>query len=93
MKIDGSEVVAVDPELIGEGIALFGDMKTVIFSPRNEIEVKYSDQATIAETVDNATTEHHLFQENKEAYLFELRAEISVEGSVWAKAELAESGN
>lgn len=93
MKIDGSEVVAVDPELIGEGIALFGDMKTVIFSPRNEIEVKYSDQATIAETVNNQTTEHHLFQENKEAYLFELRAEISVEGSVWAKAELAESGN
>lgn len=91
MKIDGSEVVAVDPELIGDGIALFGDMKTVIFSPRNEIEVKYSDQATIAETVDDTTTEHHLFQENKEAYLFELRAEISVEGSVWAKAALAES--
>lgn len=91
MKIDGSEVVAVDPELIGNGIALFGDMKTVIFSPRNEIEVKYSDQANIVEgTGDDAVT-HHLFQENKEAYLFELRADISVVGSVWAKADLGES--
>lgn len=87
MKIDGSEVVAVDPELIGNGIALFGDMKTVIFSPRNEIEVKYSDQANIT---DGDTT-HQLFQENKEAYLFELRADISVVGSVWAKADLGES--
>lgn len=87
MKIDGSEVVAIDPELIGNGIALFGDMKTVIFSPRNEIEVKYSDQATILDA--DGTTEHLLFQENKEAYLFELRAEISVEGSVWAKANLS----
>lgn len=91
MKIDGSEVVAVDPELIGNSIALFGDMKTVIFSPRNEIEVKYSDQANIVEgTGDDAVT-HHLFQENKEAYLFELRADISVVGSVWAKADLGES--
>lgn len=89
MKIDGSEVVAVDPELIGNGIALFGDMKTVIFSPRNEIEVKYSDTATIVDA--DGTTEHLLFQENKEAYLFELRADISVEGSVWAKADLGES--
>lgn len=88
MKIDGSEVVAVDPELIGNGIALFGDMKTVIFSPRNEIEVKYSDQATIVDA--NGTTEHLLFQENKEAYLFELRADISVVGSVWAKANLSD---
>lgn len=89
MKIDGSEVVAVDPELIGNGIALFGDMKTVIFSPRKEIEVKYSDQATIVDT--DGTTQHALFQQNKEAYLFELRAEISVVGSVWAKADLGES--
>lgn len=91
MKIDGSDVVAVDPELIGNGIALFGDMKTVIFSPRNEIEVKYSDSATIVDT--DGTTEHYLFQENKEAYLFELRADISVTGSVWAKADLSESGS
>lgn len=89
MKIDGSEVVAVDPELIGNGIALFGDMKTVIFSPRNEIEVKYSDTATVIDA--DGSTEHLLFQENKEAYLFELRADISVEGSVWAKADLGES--
>lgn len=89
MRIDGSDVVAVDPELIGKGIALFGDLKTVIFSPRNEIEVKYSDQATIVDA--DGTTEHLLFQENKEAYLFELRADISVEGSVWAKADLGES--
>lgn len=89
MRIDGSDVVAVDPELIGKGIALFGDMKTVIFSPRNEIEVKYSDTATIVDA--DGTTEHLLFQENKEAYLFELRADISVEGSVWAKADLGES--
>ena len=89
MRIDGSDVVAVDPELIGKGIALFGDMKTVIFSPRNEIEVKYSDTATIIDA--DGSTEHLLFQENKEAYLFELRADISVEGSVWAKADLGES--
>ena len=89
MKIDGSEVVAVDPELIGSGIALFGDMKTVIFSPKRDIEVKYSDQANIT---DGGTT-HQLFQENKEAYLFEMRAEISVVGSVWAKADLGESGS
>lgn len=88
MKIDGSEVVAVDPELIGDGIALFGDMKTVIFSPRKELEVKYSDTATIIDA--DGTTEHLLFQENKEAYLFEMRADISVEGSVWAKADLSE---
>lgn len=87
MRIDGSDVVAVDPELIGNGIALFGDMKTVIFSPRNEIQVKYSDQANIT---DGGNT-HQLFQENKEAYLFELRADISVVGSVWAKADLGES--
>lgn len=87
MKIDGSEVVAVDPELIGNGVALFGDMKTVIFSPKRELEVKYSDQANIT---DGGTT-HQLFQENKEAYLFELRADISVVGSVWAKADLSES--
>lgn len=89
MRIDGSDVVAVDPELIGNGVALFGDMKTVIFSPRNEIQVKYSDQANIT---DGDTT-HQLFQENKEAYLFELRADISVVGSVWAKADLGESGS
>lgn len=87
MKIDGSEVVAVDPELIGSGIALFGDMKTVIFSPKRDIEVKYSDQANIT---DGGTT-HQLFQENKEAYIFEMRAEISVVGSVWAKADLGDS--
>lgn len=87
MRIDGSDVVAVDPELIGNGVALFGDMKTVIFSPRNEIQVKYSDQANIT---DGGTT-HQLFQENKEAYLFELRADISVVGSVWAKADLGDS--
>lgn len=91
MKIDGSEVVAVDPELIGDGIAVFGDMKTVIFSPRKEIEVKYSDSATIVD--DDGTTEHLLFQENKEAYLFELRADISVVGSVWAKANLSDESS
>lgn len=94
MKIDGSEVVAVDPELIGEGIALFGDMKTVIFSPRKELEVKYSDTATIVDnTNESSPLTHNLFQENKEAYLFELRADISVEGSVWAKADLSESAS
>ena len=87
MKIDGSEVVAIDPELIGNGIAVFGDMKTVIFSPRRDIEVKYSDSATIVDA--DGTTEHLLFQENKEAYLFEMRADITVPGSVWAKADLS----
>ena len=88
MKIDGSEVVAVDPELIGEGVALFGDLKTVLFSPREGIAVKYSDSATIVDT--DGTTQHYMFQENKEAYLFEARADISVVGSVWAKASFAE---
>lgn len=90
MKIDGSKVVAVDPELIGNKIALFGDMNSVIFSPRNEIEVKYADQATIVETIGDTEVTHHLFQENKEAYLFETRADISVVGSVWAKADLSD---
>lgn len=91
MKIDGSEVVAVDPELIGNGIAVFGDIKTVVFSPRNDIEVKYSDSATILDA--DGTTEHLLFQENKEAYLFEMRADISVPGSVWAKANLSDESD
>ena len=90
MKIDGSDVVAVDPELIGNGNAVFGDLKTVLFSPRNGITVKYSDSATITETVNDETVTHQLFQENKEAYLFEARADISVVGSVWAKANFSE---
>ena len=90
MKIDGSEVVAVDPELIGAGNVLFGDLKTVLFSPREGISIKYSDSATITEVVNDETVTHQLFQENKEAYLFEARADISVVGSVWAKAHLGD---
>lgn len=84
MKIDGSEVVAIDSTIIGSRKAAFGDMSKVIFSPKEELAVKWSDQAQI---VDNSGAEpetHNLFQENKEAYLFEMRADITVVGSVWA---------
>lgn len=86
MKIDGSEVIAIDSTIIGSRKAAFGDMSKVIFSPKEELAVKWSDQAQI---VDNSGAEpetHNLFQENKEAYLFEMRADITVVGSVWAIA-------
>lgn len=85
MRIDGSEVVAIDETIIGaKKRACFGDLSKVIFSPKEELAVRWSDQAQI---VDNSGTEpvtHNLWQENKEAYLFEIRADITVVGNVWA---------
>ena len=86
MRVDGSEVVALDSDLIGARGAVFGDLKNVIFSPKNEFAIRYSDVATVVEGESPNQTTHHLFQENKQAFRFEMRADISVVGSVWAKA-------
>ena len=86
MKIDGSEVVPLDYSIIGgTGRCVFGDLGSVIFSPKKEFEVRFSDQATIVDGNDT----HNLFQQNKEAFLFESRADISVTGSVWAKCTIS----
>ena len=86
MKIDGSEVVPLDSSIIGgTGRCVFGDLGSIIFSPKKEFEVRFSDQATIVDGNDT----HNLFQQNKEAFLFESRAEISVTGSVWAKCTIS----
>lgn len=93
MKIDGSDVVAVDATIIGAGKACFGDMKTVTFSPKGNLVVRWSDMATVVEGTGDSAVTHHLYQENKEAYLFEARADISVVGNVWATADLSGSGD
>lgn len=82
MRIDNSEVVALDASLIGARNAVFGDMNNVLFSPKNEFAVRYTDTASI---VDGNTT-HNLFQDDKVAYRFEMRAEITVAGATFAKA-------
>lgn len=86
MRVDGSEVVALDSDLIGARRAVFGDLNNVIFSPKNEFAIRYSDVATVVEGESPSQTTHHLFQENKQAFRFEMRADISIVGSVWAKA-------
>lgn len=86
MKIDGSEVIAIDSTIIGSKKAAFGDMKNVIFSPKGELAVRYSDQAQIVDNSGAEAETHNLFQENKVAYLFEVRADITVVGNVWAVA-------
>ena len=95
MRIDGSEVVAVDASIIGKkGRACFGDMRNVIFSPKGDLVVRWSDMATIVDNSGQSPVTHNLYQENKEAYLFEMRADISVVGNVWTVAELSvESGS
>lgn len=86
MKIDNSEVVALDATLIGARNVVFGDLNNVLFSPKNEFAVKYTDVASIVEgTGDDAVT-HRLFQEDKVAYRFEMRADITVAGNTFAKA-------
>ena len=86
MRIDNSEVVALDASLIGARNVVFGDLNNVLFSPKNEFAVKYTDVASIVEgTGDNAVT-HRLFQEDKVAYRFEMRADITVAGNTFAKA-------
>lgn len=94
MKIDGSEVVAIDSTIIGAKKACFGDLRNVIFSPKGDLVVRWSDMATIVDnTNESSPITHNLYQENKEAYLFEARADISVVGSVWATADLEESAS
>ena len=86
MRIDNSEVVALDASLIGARNVVFGDLNNVLFSPKNEFAVKYTDVASIVEgTGANAVT-HRLFQEDKVAYRFEMRADITVAGNTFAKA-------
>lgn len=83
MKIDTSEVVKLDVAgTVTAGTAFFTDMaQSVIFSPRKDITVSYSNQAVITE----GETTHNLFQENKEAYLFESRADITLLGQYVAR--------
>lgn len=91
MRIDGSEVVAIDETIIGaKGRACFGDMRNVIFSPKGDLVVRWSDMATIVDNSGDDPITHNLYQENKEAYLFEVRAEISVVGNVWSVATISE---
>ena len=91
MRIDGSEVVAIDETIIGaKGRACFGDMRNVIFSPKGDLVVRWSDMATIVDNSGDDAITHNLYQENKEAYLFEVRAEISVVGNVWSVATIGE---
>lgn len=94
MRIDGNEVVAIDRTLIGSRKACFGDMKNIIFSPKGDLVVRWSDMATIVDNSNESNpVTHNLYQENKEAYLFEARAEISVVGSVWATATVPAESN
>lgn len=93
MKIDGSEVVNLDAAVIGaNGRACFGNINNVILSPKTPsgFAVKYSDQATMVEGTGDDTIQHNFFQENKEGWIFEARTELTVLGSVWAKANLSE---
>ncbi len=86
MRIDNSEVVALDASLIGARNVIFGDMNNVLFSPKNEFAVKYTDTATIVDNQGETAVTHNLFQEDKVAYRFEMRADITVAGNTFAKA-------
>ncbi|WP_424244412.1 phage major capsid protein [Elusimicrobium posterum] len=87
LTIDGSEVVPLDASIIGAGNVFFGDLATIIFSPKTELWVRWSDQATVTDT--DGTTQLNLFELNMQAFLFESRADLTVVGSVWAKANIA----
>lgn len=86
MRIDNSEVVALDASLIGARNVVFGDLNNVLFSPKNEFAVKFTDTATIVDNQGDEAVTHALFQEDKVAYRFEMRADITVAGSTFAKA-------
>lgn len=88
MKIDASEVVALDSSLIGARNVVFGDLNNVLFSPKNEFAVKYTDAATLVDNQGETAVTHNLFQEDKVAYRFEMRADITVAGSTFAKATI-----
>lgn len=88
MKIDNSDVIALDASLIGASKVVFGDLGNIIFSPKTEFDVRYTDVGTISEGTGDSAVEHNLFQENKQAYRFEMRGDLSVVGSVWAKCTI-----
>lgn len=88
MKIDASEVISLDSSLIGARNVVFGDLNNVLFSPKNEFAVRYSDSATIVDNSGSGSVTHNLFQEDKVAYRFEMRADITVAGSTFAKATI-----
>jgi HK97 family phage major capsid protein len=87
LTIDASEVVPVDASIIGSRNAFFGDLATIIYSPKNELFVKWSNQATIKDV--DGTTDLRLFERNMQAFIFESRADITIVGSTWAKANIA----
>lgn len=86
LTIDGSPVVALDASIVGAGNVFFGDLSTIIFSPKNELYVRWSDQASVTDEKGDLVS---LFQKNMQAFLFESRADLTVVGSVWAKAHIA----
>ena len=53
----------------GRVVGVVGDFSQALLAIRNDIRIKFSDQATI----DVAATLHHLWQENKVATLWETR--------------------
>lgn len=94
MRIDGNEVVNLDSAVIGaDGRACFGNLNIgAILSPKTPsgFAVRYSDTATMVEGTGDDAIVHHLFQQNKEGWIFEARTELTILGSVWAKASLGE---
>ena len=93
MKIDNSPVVVLDVAGdVVEGTAFFGDLaQGAIFSPRKDITVSFSKEAVIVDNTNESNpVTHNLFQENKEAYLFEARADITILGPYFAKAVVGE---
>ena len=94
MRIDGNEVINLDSAVIGgNGRACFGAINIgAILSPKTPsgFAVRYSDTATMVEGTGDDQIVHHLFQQNKEGWIFEARTELTILGSVWSKAVLEE---
>ena len=53
----------------GRVVGIVGDFSQALLAIRNDIRIKFSDQATI----DVGGTQHHLWQQNKVASLWEMR--------------------
>ena len=94
MRIDGNQVVNLDSAIIGDnGRACFGNINLgAILSPKTPsgFAVRYSDTATMVEGTGDDQIVHNLFQQNKEGWIFEARTELTILGSVWAKATISE---
>lgn len=86
LTLDGSLVVPLDAAIVGSRKAYFGDIATIIFSPKQELYVRWSDQATVTDS--DGITQLNLFELNMQAFLFESRADLTVVGSVWSKASI-----